>query len=428
MSGSSPRMRGAPPDLAVEVHGYGIIPAYAGSTLYRGSVLQRDRDHPRVCGEHVSATKPSVSALGSSPRMRGAQRAWLPVNHRVGIIPAYAGSTSPTRRRAAAARDHPRVCGEHITNQATCGSGQGSSPRMRGAPLALCGRREGDGIIPAYAGSTDGHGFVWAARRDHPRVCGEHAAAFSVSPPNEGSSPRMRGAPTARDAISGAHRIIPAYAGSTGRQGPASIRRRDHPRVCGEHTNNRTACKRRAGSSPRMRGALVCVLVHVSVVGIIPAYAGSTRNQSRGRTFYRDHPRVCGEHSAEHIAALAEQGSSPRMRGAPGPRRSSGKVTGIIPAYAGSTTKLFFRPSTCGDHPRVCGEHPTATVSECVERGSSPRMRGALLGELGGHVAARIIPAYAGSTRPPVRRWLRCGDHPRVCGEHSFSSFSQLSW
>ena len=245
MSGSSPRMRGAPPDLAVEVHGYGIIPAYAGSTLYRGSVLQRDRDHPRVCGEHVSATKPSVSALGSSPRMRGAQRAWLPVNHRVGIIPAYAGSTSPTRRRAAAARDHPRVCGEHITNQATCGSGQGSSPRMRGAPLALCGRREGDGIIPAYAGSTDGHGFVWAARRDHPRVC---------------------------------------------------------------------------------------------------------------------------------------------------------------------------------------GEHPTATVSECVERGSSPRMRGALLGELGGHVAARIIPAYAGSTRPPVRRWLRCGDHPRVCGEHSFSSFSQLSW
>ena len=299
--------------------------------------------------------------------MRGAHHQPGDVRQRPGIIPAYAGSTSPTRRRAAAARDHPRVCGEHHSRSADAARAMGSSPRMRGAPTATGLYGLQDGIIPAYAGST----------------------------------PR-----------------------------PSRCRRptRDHPRVCGEHTNNRTACKRRAGSSPRMRGALVCVLVHVSVVGIIPAYAGSTRNQSRGRTFYRDHPRVCGEHSAEHIAALAEQGSSPRMRGAPGPRRSSGKVTGIIPAYAGSTTKLFFRPSTCGDHPRVCGEHPTATVSECVERGSSPRMRGALLGELGGHVAARIIPAYAGSTRPPVRRWLRCGDHPRVCGEHSFSSFSQLSW
>ena len=319
--------------------------------------------------------------------------------------------------------DHPRVCGELITNQATCGSGQGSSPRMRGAPLALCGRREGDGIIPAYAGSTDGHGFVWAARRDHPRVCGEHAAAFSVSPPNEGSSPRMRGAPTARDAISGAHRIIPAYAGSTGRQGPASIRRRDHPRVCGEHTNNRTACKRRAGSSPRMRGALVCVLVHVSVVGIIPAYAGSTRNQSRGRTFYRDHPRVCGEHSAEHIAALAEQGSSPRMRGAPRNYFLGLLPAGIIPAYAGSTPRPPSRSAWSGDHPRVCGEHFSESSAVTSRRGSSPRMRGALDRLCDGGSAVGIIPAYAGSTLSPASPSCRGRDHPRVCGEHQ-----GLSW
>ena len=49
-----------------------------------------------------------------------------------GIIPAYAGNTSPSIRQAATRRDHPRVCGEHIEYKVEGANSQGSSPRMRG--------------------------------------------------------------------------------------------------------------------------------------------------------------------------------------------------------------------------------------------------------------------------------------------------------
>ena len=71
---------------------------------------------------------------------------------------------------------------------------------------------------------------------------------------------------------------------------------------------------------------------------------------------------------------------------------------GIIPAYAGSTSRVRWKIGFLGDHPRVCGEHLENSLVGCVSSGSSPRMRGAhgqadpLAINLG------IIPAYAGST------------------------------
>ena len=70
-----------------------IIPADAGNT--KAARLQKDReeDHPRGCGEHGMAQKPSRRARGSSPRMRGTQpRSPLPPR-RLRIIPADAGNT-----------------------------------------------------------------------------------------------------------------------------------------------------------------------------------------------------------------------------------------------------------------------------------------------------------------------------------------------
>ena len=51
----------------------------------------------------------------------------------------------------------------------------------------------------------------------------------------QGSSPRMRGTPFRITEINWQIGIIPAYAGNTLIFTRASIRRRDHPRVCGEH-------------------------------------------------------------------------------------------------------------------------------------------------------------------------------------------------
>ena len=135
-------------------YGGGIIPAYAGNTKLHGLLVAEVGDHPRVCGEHrVLSLNRSVNR-GSSPRMRG-----TPVHPacrlgRPGIIPAYAGNTRPALARRSIARDHPRVCGEHLLSRLTRFTVSGSSPRMRGTLDGLNVRDRPSGIIPAYAGNT----------------------------------------------------------------------------------------------------------------------------------------------------------------------------------------------------------------------------------------------------------------------------------
>ena len=52
----------------------GIIPADAGSTCRRSCRTVLIRDHPRGCGEHITDSDGEMDLTGSSPRMRGALR------------------------------------------------------------------------------------------------------------------------------------------------------------------------------------------------------------------------------------------------------------------------------------------------------------------------------------------------------------------
>ena len=177
------------------------------------------------------------------------------------------------------------------------------------------------------------------------------------------------------------------------------------------------------GSSPRMRGAPFLHARWHRLAGIIPAYAGSTSFRPRTHRSRWDHPRVCGEHHCPRYEVSRFPGSSPRMRGA---LRIDGPVVnpqGIIPAYAGSTARSHAFPSRDWDHPRVCGEHQTTDKASVNNMGSSPRMRGAHRHALRYRHSHGIIPAYAGSTAIPLPDGSECRDHPRVCGEHSTSSF-----
>ena len=72
LSGSSPHVRGALLPYAGHVLVVGIIPACAGSTVYKGEFLYKVRDHPRMCGEHSSRASSSAFSAGSSPHVRGA--------------------------------------------------------------------------------------------------------------------------------------------------------------------------------------------------------------------------------------------------------------------------------------------------------------------------------------------------------------------
>ena len=72
LGGSSPPVRGAravKPRVGVAA---GLIPARAGSTLMRPLLRQKNRAHPRPCGEHSILAQPGLVEQGSSPPVRGA--------------------------------------------------------------------------------------------------------------------------------------------------------------------------------------------------------------------------------------------------------------------------------------------------------------------------------------------------------------------
>ena len=86
--------------------------------------------------------------------------------------------------------------------------------------------------------------------------------------------------------------------------------------MCGEHIDCIVRIIFVMGSSPHVRGALSEPTINQDDAGIIPACAGSTGRTwlSDGRR--RDHPRMCGEHMPFRLLALLEPGSSPHVRGA----------------------------------------------------------------------------------------------------------------
>ena len=275
-----------------------------------------------------------------SPHTRGARVQHQPVKAQPRIIPAYAGSTDRPLGRPRPGADHPRIRGEHHAKAFEAWNVQGSSPHTRGAPPQRHHRRPESRIIPAYAGST----------------CPEDAYECFL----EGSSPHTRGAPTDSRSPSGAGRIIPAYAGSTPACPSPSGAGRDHPRIRGEHGMRGAAAGAAAGSSPHTRGAHVGDAGMIAIVGIIPAYAGSTHLVLA--------PLVAGP------------GSSPHTRGAPDGRNTTSSPT--------------------PDHPRIRGEHDASGIQGPFDAGSSPHTRGAL------RLQERGLWSYRGSS--PHTRGARC--------------------
>ena len=151
--GSSPHTRGARELASSATMRSWIIPAYAGSTFGDPGGSSALPDHPRIRGEHVRTALGEWWADGSSPHTRGAPP---PLR----LLPGL----------------------------------RGSSPHTRGARLSFRCRRLGGGIIPAYAGSTSPPSVCCPAFGDHPRIRGEHTRIRAVNRGLDGSSPHTRGA------------------------------------------------------------------------------------------------------------------------------------------------------------------------------------------------------------------------------------------
>ena len=89
--------------------------------------------------------------------------------------------------------------------------------------------------------------------------------------------------------------ITPACAGKRDCPGILSGRHRDHPRVCGEKSDQYEILDELRGSPPRVRGKVNKSIQREGLGGITPACAGKSYAPKNVRFLPWDHPRVCGE-------------------------------------------------------------------------------------------------------------------------------------
>ena len=334
---------------------------------------------------------------GSSPRVRGTR-----VPHRLRadalrIIPARAGN-APRRSPPPFVRaDHPRACGERDCRVLNPHAVHGSSPRVRGTLIEPPAALEYDRIIPARAGNASPPLGLLSWAPDHPRACGERGRSHVSHRLTTGSSPRVRGTPDRRRTRPLPFRIIPARAGNARRESVGGCGPADHPRACGERSDNAAAIAAIGGSSPRVRGTQ-CLLDTVNADRrIIPARAGNAPAAGAADGSATDHPRACGERWSVTLYRGLSPGSSPRVRGTRRRYPPARLFIRIIPARAGNAPTTRRPPGRGPDHPRACGERSDFAPRFVTYDGSSPRVRGTRRRRPPDFETRRIIPARAGN-------------------------------
>ena len=112
----------------------GITPAGAGKTLFAGIPRNQGQDHPRRCGENAPARSSNSPTQGSPPQVRGKLVAVARNYWEAGITPAGAGKTHSRYFCRQRDRDHPRRCGENVRQRVHGDCDRGSPPQVRGKP------------------------------------------------------------------------------------------------------------------------------------------------------------------------------------------------------------------------------------------------------------------------------------------------------
>ena len=233
--GSPPHGRGAPGDPRHPPGLPRLTPAWAGSTAGCGRCPRATQAHPRMGGEHQPSPLTRRGTSGSPPHGRGARR-WSGWGGRgFGLTPAWAGSTADWTADWPVAWAHPRMGGEHNELMSESNSTEGSPPHGRGAQRQRRAGLESDRLTPAWAGSTEPSRVNCNTRRAHPRMGGEHPRVVAWVARVGGSPPHGRGARYDGPPVGGEDGLTPAWAGSTTWANEMRASFGAHPRMGGEH-------------------------------------------------------------------------------------------------------------------------------------------------------------------------------------------------
>ena len=132
---------------------------------------------------------------------------------------------------------------------------------------------------------------------------------------------------------------------------------------------------------------------------------------------------MCGEKKSCGLATSNRMGSPPRVRGE---ARYHAHLERITPACAGRSSLRVRLRVPVKDHPRVCGEKSFSYGFHLATFGSPPRVRGEARGHAHLERKPGITPACAGRSHHGKTSARRRWDHPRVCGEKGTEKKSRI--
>ena len=131
---------------------------------------------------------------------------------------------------------------------------------------------------------------------------------------------------------------------------------KDHPRLCGEKYQRHFQHLPRLGSPPPMRGKAFDPSLIILNKRITPAYAGKREFRRVQTLLHQDHPRLCGEKSAEIMAEHDAEGITPAYAGKRVPKIPQTQRTRDHPRLCGKRAVSGISLALTWDHPRLCGE------------------------------------------------------------------------
>ena len=180
------------------------------------------RRYPCPCVERAGDSMVTLLAYGSPPHMRG-----MPA--RTAFFCSSIGSP-------------PRMRGKSTLPPDGCLSLR-STPAHAGncSVLRNPGRNAAPRITPARAGKRRPSHVYSQPFWDHPCLCREKICYEAPEDEKNGSPPRVRGKTVHKGLYRPALRITPACAGKSSIVPSSVLRRRDHPRLCGEKGLSRCA-------------------------------------------------------------------------------------------------------------------------------------------------------------------------------------------
>jgi len=252
-------------------------------------------------------------------------------------------------------------------------------------------------FIPTGVGNALQHAATKPDCAVHPHGCGERGSCSLVPGTNYGSSPRVWGTP-----------VSILVSGTTIRFIPTGVGNAAHEWVMIAFL---------PGSSPRVWGTLCVVGLIVWVFRFIPTGVGNAMSADWPSAFASVHPHGCGERLIGLLLMICVFGSSPRVWGTPSLDAYKRSAVRFIPTGVGNAATRALSPTWWTVHPHGCGERTILSPLPANSLGSSPRVWGTPVAGSVMPLLARFIPTGVGNARWRQMPRLRRTVHPHGCGE-----------